>query len=73
MLTSLSEQALEYIVGQVELEGYHAERCSSFGGMKTKSDVNKIVDTINAWALSAGLRVSFNLDHDICVFEQQEP
>jgi hypothetical protein len=59
---------LDYIVRQVQAEGYHVEHISSFG--VGDIDTEALMITIKDWAASANLKAGFNHAHDLCVFEQ---
>ncbi|CAG0976029.1 hypothetical protein MTYP_01493 [Methylophilaceae bacterium] len=67
-LHHMAQSQLDYIVRQVHAEGYHVEHISSFG--IGSIDTVELVTAINDWASSVNLKVGFNHDHDICVFEE---
>ena len=67
-LRHIAPAQLDYIIRQVQAEGYHVERISSFGIGAVETAV--LVEMIRDWAHSVQLKVGFNDAHDICVFEQ---
>ena len=66
-LRHIAPSRLDYIIRQVQAEGYHVERISSFGIGAVETAV--LVEMIRDWANSVQLKVGFNDAHDICVFE----
>ncbi len=67
-LQHIAQKRLDYIVKQVHTEDYHVERISSLRG--EGMEPMEIVNAIHDWAESVHLKVAFNNEYDVCVFER---
>jgi hypothetical protein len=64
----VAPEYLEYIISQVQAEGYHVEYIARF--MAEDKDLMEAINAVKRWAKRAGLKVSINHERGICFFER---
>jgi hypothetical protein len=68
-LPHVAPEYLEYIISQVQAEGYHVEYIARF--VANSEDSIEAIDAIKRWAKRADLKISINHERGICFFEKR--
>lgn len=69
LLTQVTPDYLCYVMQRVMEEGFHVERLSRFCYYKGQQE--ELIADLEYWVSVSSLKISFNLQLSICLFEQR--